>query len=118
MQLLPQVIVNKDSSHMENAMCSNLTELSLDFSFLEYAEGFGAAEMTMIFRYLRLYLYNLQTLRLRFSPMDEEDLESDEWYRLVKGLKKVRFPRLMTVAIDIGVPAAWFAEFNASVSAS
>jgi hypothetical protein len=113
MQLLPQVMMYS-SPQMPTAMFLNLTELALDFSDLEYAEGFGATEMTMLFRYLRLY--NVRTLRLRFQVTDEDDLMSDGWEVMKNALESMHFPQLKTVAIEIGIPADRWAEFEAIVS--
>jgi hypothetical protein len=119
MQLLPQVTfskaVYKAGSPPPVSMFANLTELALDLSDMEWAAAYGGAEMTMLFRYLRLY--NLQTLRLRLRVSDVESLESDdEWANLERALEQMQLPRLKYLAIDIGIPTDRVAEFDASVS--
>lgn len=71
-RLLASIPVN-NSPAPPIALFPQLTTLMLDFSGLHNAKGFGASEMTTLFRHLRLY--NLQTLRIKLRPTDTEDLE-------------------------------------------
>lgn len=118
MQLLPQVTfskaVYKACPSPPVSMFANLTELALDLSDMEWAAAYGGAEMTMLFRYLRLY--NLQTLILRSRVSDVESLEAEEWKRLASAFRNMRFAHLKNVSIDIFIPAYDLAEFDASVS--
>lgn len=96
-------------------MLPNLTELALNFSDMEWAAGFGGAEMTMLLRHLRLF--NVDTLRLNMRVSDLDALESDyEWEKLENALKGIRLSGLRNVAIRILIPAYDLAEFQASVS--
>lgn len=114
-RLLPQVTVSKASVPSPITMLPNLTELALNFSDMEWAAGFGGAEMTMLLRHLRLF--NVDTLRLNMRVSDLDALESDyEWEKLENALKGIRLSGLRNVAIRILIPAYDLAEFQASVS--
>lgn len=97
------------------ALFPQLTTLMLDFTGLHDAKGFGAAEMTMLFRHLRLY--NLQTLRIKMRPTDTEDLQDGtQWLALQCTLERMQFPQLTTVDIEIAMPVYEVQDFNATVS--
>lgn len=102
-QRLPAPIALIGSSSPQMALYSTMTTLVLDFTGLYMAKGFGSAEMTMLFRHLRLY--NLQKLKIKMRPSDKEDSDdSQQWFLLYHALERMQFPLLKTVSIEIELP--------------